>query len=86
MENHLEFMPELSDVNHLEQLTSLWFTLRDASPETIEARLRVAMGPKDLPEAEVIQAILRYRKGEITEVEAIKTIYDLLKEFLDVES
>jgi hypothetical protein len=86
LKNDVKLIPTLATVNHLERLTSLWFTLRDASPPSIEARLNEALGLGDFPEAEVIEEILRYRKGELTEVQAIRNIFELLKEFVEVDS
>lgn len=85
LKDDLKFVPDLSKVDHAEHLTSLWFALRDASQDAIEARLETAVNQSDSSGAQVIEAILRYRKGEISEVEAIRNIYDVVEKFVDVK-
>jgi hypothetical protein len=86
LKDDLRFVPDLSKIDHGEHLTSLWFALRDASQDAIEARLEKAVSQSDSSGEQVIQEILRYRKGEISEVDAIRNIYDLVKEFVGLES
>lgn len=73
----------LTKMNRLNHLTSLWFSLRTSTPDTI--RTRLAQSSHDYPEAQVIQVILDYRTGNITEVQAIRNIFDLLKGFIEAE-